>query len=83
MIKICQGVVNERVERAVFAGKVTVKRLAGNVHLLAQVADRNVFVISMQHQLQKALLQLPLAKGRLLRLAILIHVTRASLLSTV
>ena len=70
---IHQGMVNESVQRAVLAGKITVKRLSGNIHLLAQVADGDIFIPGIAHDLHQSLFHLPLTGSRLFGSALLVH----------
>ena len=74
LLEIQQRVVDQGVERPVLAGKITVKGLAGDIHLLAQVADGDLLVALGLHGGQQPLLQAPLALGRLLGLAKFVHI---------
>ena len=58
--------VYEGIKGAVLTGEIPIKGFPGDLQIVAKIAHRDVLIIVLEHQLQKTLLQLPLAIGRLL-----------------
>jgi hypothetical protein len=65
--------IDEGIQSPILAGKISIEGFSGDLQMIAQIADGNIFIISSQHQLQKSLLQFPLAAIGLLGLADFIH----------